>query len=158
MTIQPEVGTESISVSDAGDAIMTSLTRWMFFGVGLALLPIGLNALDAVSRNDTKFHFESLFQRGELLLVASAVLGAALAEMFGRRSRPRFRKTRNMVGCFAGLALLAVSGWFAAIQADERDHASLDHHTIALLSLLMFGLALVAGVSCVVVAQLEEPR
>ena len=139
------------------EAIVASLGRWGFFAVVLSLIPILLNAADALTRDDKHFHFEALFQRGELLLVSSAILGAALAELFVREVKPRFRNLRLFAGCWGALVLLAVSAWFADIAAGYRDGAHLDHHRIALGSLALFGLSLVAGVSCLVLAQLEEP-
>jgi len=63
------------------------LGRWGFFAVVLALLPVMLGGLTAVTRANETFRFEALFERGELLLVTAAVLGAALGDLFGEHDR-----------------------------------------------------------------------
>lgn len=147
-----------IEPSGTKQAIFGGLTRWGFFGVILALIPIIASAIDAFTRDDPHFHFEALFERGELLLVAAAVLGASLAELFAHSGRVSLRNARTFAGLFSGLVLITAAIWFADIQAGIRDKASLDHHRIAIGSMVVFMFALIAGASCVILAQFEEPR
>src|SRR3954471_22879794 len=105
------------------DAILSSIGNWGFFAVLLSLIPILANLADALTVDDKNFHFEALIHRGELLIVSTAILGAALAELFAHEAKPRYRKMRKASGCWAGLVLLAASVWFAAIAADVRNAA-----------------------------------
>lgn len=131
------------------------LGRWGFFSVLLALLPVALGGLSAITRARDRFSFEALFERGELLLVTAAVLGAALAEMFGEHDE-RFRTIRFFAGCSAGVVLLASSMWFADVAGAVTDAVPTDHHAIAVGSLWLFAAGVVSGAACLVVAQVSE--
>jgi hypothetical protein len=136
-------------------AALASVARWALFGVGLALIPVGSNALAGITRQEAGFTFEDVFAHGELLLVASAVVGAALAELFAQR-RPRFPVLRLVAGGFSFLLICGASVWFADIAAGIRGREDLDGHFIAVGSLVIFGFAVVSGTSCLVLAELEE--
>jgi hypothetical protein len=99
--------------------------------------------------------FNALFMHGELFLVSTAVLGAALAELFSVR-RKRFPTLRLWAGCSAGVVLVVAAGWFADVAAGIRDGSKLDYHTVAVGSVVVFALALVTGLSCVIVAERSE--
>lgn len=134
------------------------LARWVFFAVVLALLPIAANALGAVTRADDTLEYDALFSHGELLLVATAALGAALSELFDAR-HTGMRNAKLFVGWFAGLVMLASSMWFADIAAGLRDGSELDERSITDGSLVVFGLSLLSGGFCLLVAELaSEPR
>src|SRR4051794_279524 len=136
------------------EAVLASVFRWFFFGVGLALLPILASGLAALTRDQPHFRVDSVLAGGELLLVASAIVGAALAELF-YQTRPRFPILRLSTGGFSFLLIVAASLWFAEIAAERRDGTQLDDHFIAVGSLVVFGLSLLSGVSCLVLAELE---
>lgn len=131
------------------------LGSWGFFAVLLGLLPVMLGGFSAITRARETFEFEALFERGELLLVTAAVLGAALAELFSEHDID-LRATRFFAGCSASAVLLAASVWFADIAGALRDSVNTDPHAIASGSLVIFGLALVSGIACLVVAQRSE--
>jgi hypothetical protein len=149
-------GTATPKGKTARGSAGASIARWLFFGVGLALIPIALNGVGALTRQERGFTFEDLFARGELLLLAAAVVGAALAELFDQ-ARPRFRTLRLVTGGSSFLLICGASVWFADIAAGGRDNTRLDGHFIAVGSLWIFGLALIAGISCLVLAELEAP-
>jgi hypothetical protein len=132
-----------------------SIVRWAIFGVGLPLVPILVNGLDAITGSKKHFHFEALFEQGELLLVSAAVVGAALAELV-RGPKPLLHTLRLSAGSFAVLVLLGTSVWFAEIATHVRAPTYYNHHTVALGSMLMFGISLLAGVACIVVGELAE--
>ncbi len=128
--------------------------KWIFFAVLLALFPVALGVIGTITRGD-RLRFDSLFMHGELFLVSTAVLGAALAELFSVRKQ-RFPTLRLWAGCSAGLVLVVAAGWFADVAAGFRDGSKLDYHAIAVGSIVVFGFALVTGLSCVVVAEQSE--
>jgi hypothetical protein len=118
------------------------------------LFPILLGAISTMTRGN-QVQFDALFMHGELLLVSTAILGAALAELFSARDQ-RYPTLRLWTGCSAAAVLLSAAGWFADVAAGMRDGSKLDHHTIATGSVVMFALALVTGLSCVIVATRSE--
>ncbi len=128
--------------------------RWIFFAVLLSLLPVGLGAMGTVTRGDP-LSFDDLLKHGELFLVSTAVIGAALAELFSGRQQ-QMATARLWVGGTAGVVLLVAALWFADVATGIRDGSKLDNHTIAIGSVVMFVLALLTGLSCVVVAESSE--
>lgn len=143
--------------------ILGRFGRWMVFGVVLALTPILFNWLGAFTSDDPHFHFEDLFQRGELLLVVAATLGAALSEMAAQGTPHEYRKLWAAAAVTAALMLLASAVWFAQIQASITEKAErtprqvvVSHHHIAVGSLILFGLAVVVGAGCVLLSRSEE--
>jgi hypothetical protein len=134
----------------------------MVFGVVLALTPILFNWLDAFTSDDPNFHFEALFQRGELLLVVAATLGAALSEMAAQGTPSKYRKLWGAVAVTGALMLLASAVWFAQIQATITENGArtprqvaVSHHHIAIGSLILFGIAVVVGAGCVLLSRSE---
>jgi hypothetical protein len=142
---------------DVWDAIAFRAGKWLFFGVLLALFPIALGALGVVTRKAETFSFEALLGRGELLLVTSAVLGAALAELVGDHD-PRFRTLRLYCACSAGTVLIAAASWFADVAGAVRDGTEVDGHAVAVGSLWLFGSAVAAGIACLIVVEASKSR
>jgi hypothetical protein len=134
--------------------ITYSIVRWGIFVVALALLPILISVLGAVTRGD-HLGLTTLFEQGELLLVSAAIVGAALADLVTEDGRG-FRTLKLTVGGAAALVVIAASAWFADIAAGRRDGSPLDSQSIAVGSLVVFGFAVVAGLSCIVVAELAK--
>jgi hypothetical protein len=146
---------ESSSRRETWRTVIFGIGRWGFFAVALALLPIMASAIGQFDRPGNRFDWEELVEHGELLLVASAVVGAALAELFPRRETP-FRTATLFASGWASLVILASSVWFADIASAVRDGVQLDSHMIAVSSLAIFGCAVVSGLSCLVLAALAE--
>lgn len=138
------------------DNIVYSLVRWGIFVVALALVPILISVLGSVSRGD-HLDFVDLFERGELLLISVAILGAAVADLV-TEGGPRFRTLKLTVGGTSGFVVIAASTWFADISAATRDGSALDSESIAVGSIVVFGFAVVAGLSCIIVAELAKRR
>src|SRR3954468_4513748 len=138
------------------EPVVYSLIRWGVFAVALALLPILMRALDSVARGES-VGFDKVFRGGELLLVSAAILGAALADLVTENGH-RLRTLKLTTGGAAGLIGITASAWFADIAAGRRDGSVLDYHGNALGSVVVFGCALVAGASCIVVAELGKRK
>ncbi len=64
------------------------LARWFLFGVLFTLLPFALSYLNLRARpkSGNSIKFVSLFARGELLLVSTAIGAAAVGELLGVRN------------------------------------------------------------------------
>ena len=137
------------------DAIAFRLGRWLIFAVLLSLLPIFLGALNIVTRKASTLSLDALIGQGDLLLVTSAVCGAALSDLIGGHDS-RFRTLRLYCGCSAGVVLLAAATWFANVATTSNDGFPLDHHAIATGSLWLFGSALIAGLSCLIVVEVSK--
>jgi hypothetical protein len=134
--------------------MMYSLVRWGIFAVAIALLPILISILGSVTRGD-HVGFVELLKHGELFLVSAAIVGAGLADLVGEGG-PRFRALKLTTGGAAGLVAITAAVWFADVAAGRRDGLQLDSSGIAVGSLIVFACALVAGASCIVVAEFAK--
>jgi hypothetical protein len=138
------------------EEVVYSLVRWAIFAVALALLPILIGILGSVTRGD-KVGIVDLLENGELFLVSAAIVGAALADLVTEGGQ-RFRTLKLTTGGAAGLVGITAAAWFADVAAGRRDGLSLDSTGIAVGSLIVFGSALIAGASCIVVAELAKKQ
>lgn len=143
-----------MSSGDTYNDIMYSLVRWGIFAVAIALLPILIGILGSVTRGD-HVGFVELLKHGELFLVSAAIVGAGLADLLGEGG-PRFRTLKLTTGGAAGLVAITAAAWFADVAAGRRDGLQLDPSGIAVGSLIVFACALVAGASCIVVAEFAK--
>jgi hypothetical protein len=130
-------------------AVARSLGRWAAFAVFLALLPVIVNVLGSVTRGES-LRFVPIMEHGELLLVSAAIVGAAIAELIGPGSKVALRVA---VGAFGGFLVLTTSVWFADVAGALRDGSQVDGETVAWGSLVVFVLAFLAGVACIVAAE-----
>ena len=134
--------------------ILYSLVRWGIFAVAIALLPILISILGSVTRGDD-VGFVELLQNGELFLVSAAIVGAGIADLVAEGGS-RFRTLKLTTGGAAGLVAITAAAWFADVAAGRRDGLELDSSGITTGSLIVFACALVAGASCIVVAELAK--
>jgi heme/copper-type cytochrome/quinol oxidase subunit 3 len=135
-------------------AVLSQIATWFVFAVILALLPIIVNALGAVTRGE-KIAFVPLLGHGELLLVSAAVVGASLTNLMDRDSS-KLAKGRLWTGVFGAIVVLMASLWFADVAGALHDGSSIDNHSVAVGSCIVFFFALVAGLSCVVIGELAR--
>lgn len=133
------------------------IAKWLFFGVLISVLPLALGGVSAATRKDVTFRFEGMYENGELLIVAAAIVGAALTELFSLGDQG-LRLMRFLAGCFAATVVIASATWFADIAAATRDGSALDHDAIASGSLWVFISAVLSGLSCIVVATYATKR
>lgn len=129
--------------------------KWLFFAALIALLPLGLAALRALTREDASLSLRELLGTGELLIVISAVLGAALSEVISLEQRTQPLR-RFFVSCVAGAVALGSAAWYADISAARLDQAKVDADTITAGSLWLLGFSVVISASCIIVAVSSE--
>jgi hypothetical protein len=130
-------------------AVLRSCGRWAAFAVFLALLPVIANVLGSVTRGES-LRFVPILEHGELLLVSAAIVGASIAELIGPGRKVGLRVA---VGVFGGLLVLTTSIWFADVAAAQRDGSQVDAEAIAWGSVVVFVLAFLVGVACIVAAE-----
>jgi hypothetical protein len=130
------------------------IVRWLIFVVALSLLPVGIGAFSIVTR-DEAVDFIRLLGHGELLLISTAVVGSALADLVSAGDS-RFRTLKLSVGGGAALVVLAAAVWFAQIATVRVDGSPIDREGIAVGSLVLFGLSVVSGLSCILVSELAK--
>ena len=135
--------------------VLDALGRWLLLVVGVSLLPILLNWLGGLTAGP-HVHFTALFRHGELLIVACAILGAGLYELFARKVPSDLRRQQGWLVGWAGLTMVGCALWFALIQSDIRSKSEVDYHFVWFWSLVVFGLALVTSGSCFVLSLYEE--
>lgn len=128
------------------------LTIWLLFSVLLALAPLLFNAafVYVSGQNPT---LVQLLRNGELLLIAVAIGADAIGKLMASGNTLRLPKI--VAGGAAILLVIFCSLLFASV-ATSSIGTSLDPTRVANVSALMFGLTVIAGMSCTVLAEVER--
>ncbi len=92
--------------------VQKKLMVWSTFSVLIGSFPLILNMLILFTQNKPIAFFD-LFSHGELLLISTAISGAAMGDMIYNRRFDRVRDVGFICICFV-IILLAVS-WFASL-------------------------------------------
>ena len=124
------------------------LARWLLFGVLFTLLPFVLSYLNlrARSKSANPVKIVSLFARGELLLVSTAIRIAAVGELFGVKNASAFGQIIS-----GGVSLLLVviqALWYASVSEPKSDF---DADFVGRVSVI-FAVTVLASVACLLVA------
>ena len=135
--------------------IRDTLMRWGLFSVAFALLPIGFNALSAVTRGAV-ISLESLVANGELLLVSVAISAAATGEVFDHDGAS-LRGTRLFLVGMSIIIICLASLWFADIANAVRANEHVDRYAIAFGSTVVFGCSVTSSGCCMVLSRIVRP-
>lgn len=120
--------------------------RWFFFGVLFALLPFALSYLNLRARSKS-VKVESLFARGELLLVSTAIGMAAIGELFGVKNVNLLGQT--VIGGFSMVAVTIQVLWYPSV---SDPNSGFDADFVGRMSVIFFVVTLVASVGCLLIA------
>jgi hypothetical protein len=133
--------------------ILEKLVRWIFFGVIMALLPIAFKII-AVYMKTGAYSVADILAQGELLLVASALCGAAIGELFV--SPPSLKLAKIIVGGSTVIILIMASLCFAILpsSAFAVNEDSFNNHAVEALSKLMFLFSFIFSGLCVVLSEI----
>jgi hypothetical protein len=128
------------------------ITKWAFFGVILALIPLISGVLMVRTQGPLK---EPLMQlvcsRGELILVCAGIAGAAIGDLIGAGNKLLVPKLVAGGSCVLMMILGAI--WYGVIVADIAANRPVDASFVTGGSLPIFIITLLAAGSCVVLAE-----
>jgi hypothetical protein len=133
--------------------IIEKLVRWIFFGVFMALLPIAFKII-AIYLKTGIYNVSETLAQGELLIVASALCGAAVGELFGAPVGLKLAKI--IVGGSAVIILIITSLCFAILPSSSAasNGLSFNSHAIEMWSKLMFAFSFIISSLCIVLSEL----
>lgn len=124
------------------------ITRWLFFSVVLALVPLGVTWI--VRRVTHPIGLPELLSNGELLLISAALTGASIGELLGRwTSWPR---TEIIAGGACVVLLSLATMCFAGLSAARAAQESINNDVTMYVSVIIYVCAVVAGASCVAIS------
>lgn len=86
------------------------MVRWFFFGIVLALMPIGINAL-LIKVNESRLNWSTLLKEGELFFFAAFLAATSLGGL--NSSRTDYPVAEVIILCGLLLILLIASVLFA---------------------------------------------
>jgi hypothetical protein len=125
------------------------LARWFIFGVVVALLPLGVKFVLALTDGPPP-SLTRLLSRGELLLTAVAIAAAAVGELIGIRGR---RVILNLLIGGAGVLTILFSSLYFAFVTDR----TVAHpEVVAHISIAMFVMALLTGGATIMLVEEAE--
>lgn len=115
---------------------LSKLTRWLVFTVFIALVPLLVAVLRILIHSPQPFTLQGVTEHGELLLISTAIGGAALGELIG--SGTKRRPVPKIICGGATLILIMTSGmWFADI-ASASGTINTDVVSFGSLAILLF--------------------
>jgi hypothetical protein len=127
--------------------------RWLLFGVCVALMPLGWNALRTVIRGGIPT-LQELCSHGELFLIAGAIAARALGEIVASGRDLGIYKLLSGVGCVG--VLMVSSVLFADVSGYLSMGQSYDKASTAWISIYIYLFNLFASGSCVILSTLSE--
>ena len=128
-------------------SVTESLIQWSAFSVCVALLPMLFSyswIILTTKRPPYPDFIRAVSSRGELLIIAAALLGEALSDML---KRTRAKNLNLFIGSLCLLPLMMSCSLFAAIQSASPGQW-LDTEKILLFSKGLFGYSLLLGAAC----------
>ena len=132
--------------------MLVALIQWLIFSVVIALLPLLFNLLRDIVRSHG-ISLVRLFSHGELLIVSAAISASSLGHLFCA-TKPS--SIPNMVAGGACVVVLLIASFlFADISAAWHSNpaVSLNSKAICIGSIIVFGCAVVASTSCVLMGK-----
>ena len=132
-------------------SVTESLIQWSMFSVCVALLPMlfSYSWIVLTKRPPHPDFIRAVSSRGELLIIAAALLGEALSDML---KRTRAKNLNLLIGSLCLLPLMMSCFLFAAIQSASPGQW-LDTEKILQFSKALFGYSLLLGAACKVVGK-----
>jgi hypothetical protein len=133
--------------------IIHKLTKWVFFNILIALLPVFLNLLGLLTRGKAP-SISLLFSHGELLLLSSAISAAAIGELI---ASSRNYIVLKLISAGSNLIILYLSAyWYADIvNIYNSSTLSASPDVIASGSIIMFTFTIITSGSCIILAEIQ---
>jgi hypothetical protein len=129
------------------------LAKWMFFEVVFALLPL-LFSLASALVHKQGWDFYGALGRGELVLVAAAIIAASVGDLVKNGLAGPLPGTKlSLIG--TGMALVAAAGWFYSEAAPTAGRSELEIAVIVSVSALIGTAAFFLSLFCLVVAEVR---
>ncbi len=135
-----------IDIEPVRTRISRKLHQWIIFSVAAALLPIFVNAYRAVVNGGSFFNYD-IISHGELVLVCAAVSAEAIGDLV---MSGKTKGSWNMYSLGTCLMVFFLSSAVFVIAESQPRRPDL----IALTSVVMFVLTLLAGASCKALAEI----
>jgi hypothetical protein len=128
------------------------LFRWFFFTILPAMTPF-LWLVTKLWRRHEVISLADLFGRGELLLASSAFAAVGIGDLIGTSKKHRVKKYVAS-GCCLLVLSLAIND-YGDVGLLINQGQWYDHFRVAMESLIMGSLSLIAGGACIILAQLK---
>ena len=137
--------------------IIKKITRWIFFSVIIAFLPIIFKLFVALIQDSPDTYINVFYQKlneiyvkGELLLLSSALCAAAIGELFGAPSA--FAVTKIIAGGVATIVIIIASFCFAYLDNMTQNQVRLD--AIETISVCMLVASFISSGACIILSEL----
>lgn len=138
--------------------ITERLLRWLFFSVGVSLIPLIYRTLKS-SSTISWTNFEASISRGELSLITTALCAAAIGELMGTSRSFRFPKLICGAACLSVLMLAAFHFGDVSAQILLMSQTSTDVKEAASIinqSLKLFYWSLPSCAGCVAISEVDR--
>ena len=130
------------------------LIVWIFFSVGIALVPLVFAGLRLQTKK-TPNAFSIVIARGELLLLIAALCGSSIGELIGSNETHKILKLIS--GGSSIIILLFSSLYFSFVSENKtiNTEGEIEDGVVIHTSLILFCLAFVSCCSCIILSQVK---
>jgi len=151
--INPMQSAASSSVLDWREVAL-KLLKWIMFEVIFALMPLAFNWASAELKHKNA-GWEEILGRGELLLVAVAIVAAGLGDLSNRGMNNRLRGTKQtLIG--VGCILICASTWlYSQVAVLPGEANSVDLGAVVVISLAVAPSAMFLSLVCSIAAEVK---
>lgn len=127
------------------------LTKWLIFGVFLALIPLVVAWLIQFTHTQHT-NLEAVLSHGELLLITAGISAASTGELFG--TGPSYKIPKILSGGASILILFLTVGYFADISATSLlSSNTVERSILCETSITLFVCTLVTSTSCIILSE-----
>jgi hypothetical protein len=131
---------------------MQKLTRWIFFGALVSLLPLAFTYMDLQLRGQT-VTLEKLLGNGELLVIVWVLSASAIGELIGAPDAAPMLKI--VFGGLTFIVIIMAALFFSSIAELRATNADkVDNHFIVIASIALYIGSLIPCSVCIVTSEL----
>lgn len=144
------IPSQTVPLQKSGRSILRKLLGWFIFTLVFSLLPLSLNWLSAVSR-DQAVTIVNLTSHGELLIISVAITAAALGEII--TNDPKRWPEVKIVSIGTSMVILVISSWWysdittALRLGEEMNLVITSQYSLAIFFLAALSSAINVGLS-----------
>lgn len=130
------------------------LSKWFLFEVVFALVPLGFNWLGSVLHGGQS-GAGAILGRGELLLVASAIVAASIGDVVNKGLNPQLRGFKQLLVGVGILLIVAATWLYAEAAAPPGQVIAVNVNLVVTLSIVIASVAIILSMACLIVAEVK---
>ena len=132
---------------------MNRFAKWLIFGIAFALAPLLADYFIQLihPRPNVAFDWHEILTKGELLLISSAIAGAAVGEIIG--TGRAWLPFKIITGGACIIITIISALLYSAVASDLRLNVAYDRAALVTNSIYIFWATIIASAGCILAAE-----